>query len=128
MTREEYQLKRKAWLRMLDVIVIVSVMMNFSAVLITNSLVPVNTPLAEGNPVMAKVGGYQTSSNAYKLYVQLLFVSLIWTVLLAAYFYLRINVESDRALIIFSTIVAFWFLALGRDFFGDLGFWIRGLI
>lgn len=120
--------------RAVDVLLVLAVLMNFGAVLITHALVfekQPSTELAEANPVAASVGnldGVPTRAGAWLILRSLVFNALVWTAFLGGFLWLRSNAVSRAGLFLLFVIVTYLFLALGRDFFGNVGYLVGKVV
>lgn len=117
--------------RFLDALMIVSVVCNLGALLITNALVFKQEPnkvLHEGNPVQAKLNGYQTSNEVQTKYWTLLKQAALLSAVFFGYLWFRWNVTNRFELLILTGFVLILSYILVWDFVNDLGFFVGKLL
>ena len=128
---ESLRKKHRKLLKFCDIIAFFCILMNFSAVFMTNYLVMQEEPtveILESNPVMAEVGNYETNTQVRSLFFTLIFNMALWTLIIAVYIYERLFMYRTWHLGLFVTFVMFYFSLLGFDFFNNLGFFIGRLV
>lgn len=138
---------------LLDSLVVLSILMNFGALVLTNMMVAeidyniakekgVTIEYFEANPVAAKIhdlkGVEEVSESTEELSVNygvmrntlssLYKQSILWAILLGGYIYNRSSVFTHKQLILLVFIVVFYFSALGYDFFHDFGMYIGKIL
>lgn len=120
----------------LDVLFVLCILMNFGALVITNSIVvkdDIEAAQAQGeelkfyevNPTTSSSYGYvqhPEPSVILDTLIVILKYSIIWTFLIGVYVYYRTTIFSHKAMYIFAFFVGYYFSMLGYDFFHDLGY------
>ena len=117
--------------RMLDIAAIVLILMNFGAVFMTNSLVikaEPNATLYEVNPYQAEQHNYEIHPETSTLITALLAQIVLWILIIAAYIHYRTTIYTENQMRVFATIVTFYFLLMGYDFWNDAGFFVAKVI
>jgi len=83
----------KAMFRLMDIAVVLLILMNFGAILLTNILVIQKVPkdveivIAEANPAQAKLNNYELHPKAIPLIRAFVIQALIWALILFCYIY-----------------------------------------
>lgn len=124
---KEYLQSNKLKLRVLDIAMIMVILFNFGALVITNALVvKVNPtePLMEANPIQSKMNGYVQNPRGAEILNALLKQAVIWFILIGAYLHLRYNIFKERVYYAVFGLVLFYVILTSLDFFNDFGFWI----
>jgi len=125
------------WFRIMDILLLCVILMNFGAVFMTNFVVEreadiirdttnpdYKVVLMEVNPVQAELHGYQQAPGGSTMMVALALAAGAWLLLLFGYIYKREHLVTKQGLIILMTLLVFYFSFLGWDFFNDLGFFL----
>ncbi len=128
LSRIAFHKEHKKMLIALDVAVVLVILMNFGALLMTNALVVKENPtweFYEVNSVVAERNDYvqhpEVDSN--KLLDELMFYSLAWSILLTIYIFARSRVRNLFGLYMLIVGVLFYILSFGTDFINDVGFY-----
>lgn len=134
------------WLRVLDIIVIVTILFNFGAVFLTNAMVMRENavkvesgeaePLVfyEANEAQRNLNDYvappnpETEERLQNLMKAILIQALLWAAILFFYIYYRRNVFTEEALVSMTLVVSVWFVMLTWDFWSDFGYFIGRLV
>jgi len=114
----------RAMFRLMDIAVVLIILMNFGAVLLTNMLVIQKTPdvvIMEANPSQAKMNQMELHPKAIPLIRAFVIQATIWAFMLFAYIYYR-------KLGVMISVVCFYFIICGRDFFNNFGYFIGKLM
>jgi len=119
----------KAMFRLMDIVVVLIILMNFGAVTLTNMLAVRQQPeivenLREANVVHAKVGTYEVHPEAERTIKIFVTQAIIWAFILFVYVYYRNRVWNEFQLGLMISSVCFYFIICGRDFFNDFGYFI----
>jgi len=119
----------KAMFRLMDIAVVFMIIMNFGAVALTNMLAVRAEPkmvetLTEANVVHAKVGNYEVHPEAKRTIKIFVTQAMIWAFILFCYIYYRSRVWNEFQLGLMVSVVCFYFIICGRDFFNDFGYWL----
>jgi hypothetical protein len=124
----------------LDIIIGLIILMNFGALAITNSIVVHKnvidveagltepTQYNEVNPTVANQNNYEIHPEATSLLKAFLIRIFYWAALLGIYIYYRRNVFTEEGLFILLVVAGFYFIALGSDFFNNVGYWLGEII
>ena len=109
------------------------ILFNFGAVCITNVLVVKDQPevmhsLAEANPIHAKANNLKVHPQYVEVMSALARQAVLWFILIFIYLYYRKIIYSDIQLVLFGTIVLYYFVLTGWDFFNDFGYLLGGWI
>lgn len=127
-------LSHKAMFRLMDIAVVLMIIMNFGAVLLTNILVIQAVPkdveivILEANPTQAKMNNMELHPNAVPLIRAFVIQSAIWALILFCYIYYRNRIWNEFQLGLMVSVVCFYFIICGRDFFNNFGYYIGKLI
>jgi len=120
----------KAMFRLMDIAVVLLILMNFGAVLLTNILVIQKVPkdveivITEANPTQAKLNNYELHPEAIPLIRAFVIQASLWALILFVYIYYRMRVWTEFQLGILLSIICFYFIICGRDFFNNFGYFI----
>jgi len=120
----------KAMFRLMDIAVVLLILMNFGAVLLTNILVIQKVPkdveivITEANPTQAKLNNYELHPEAIPLIRAFVIQASLWALILFCYIYYRMRVWTEFQLGILLSIICFYFIICGRDFFNNFGYFI----
>jgi len=135
--------QHKTLLRFLDILIIVAIISNLGAVIITNLIVVKSSPeiqqaetfkekvtilgAEEANPIQAKANDYKTSDLVQSIFLKWILNAIIWAFLLGFYISYRTHCSEEKdinSLILLTFIVATMTI---KDFTNNLG-WLIGLI
>ena len=119
----------KAMFRLMDIAVVLMIIMNFGALTITNMMVVKKTPIVvesimEANVVQAKLNNFEAHPQATQWMRIFVTQSMIWAFILFCYIYYRNRVWNEFQLGLMVSVVCFYFIICGRDFFNNFGYWI----
>jgi len=119
----------RAMFRLMDIAVVLIILMNFGAVALTNVLVVKKTPiivesLAEANVIQAKMNNYEVHPEGLSTMKVFINQALIWAFILFCYIYYRSRIWNEFQLGLMVSVVCFYFIICGRDFFNDFGYFI----
>lgn len=126
--------KYKKWFLLLDIAMILIIMSNLGATLITNALVmkvgegeplPV---LKEINPVVAKNSGYVPAPQANTLIIPLITFLVVWGIVTSIYFLYRNTIYLETQLYGLTFFVITYGIIFGWDFTNDFGFLVGKII
>jgi|TARA_Y100000034_G_scaffold133644_1_gene199712 hypothetical protein len=128
---EYYELNKNIF-RALDIGMILIILFNLGAVVITNALVVKVEPdieFAEANPVQAELNDYQPLVDEqgefdYEPIKSFFRQMIIWIIMIGLYVRTRRHTFTEEGLTMLGLIVLFWIVTTGLDFFHDLGFWV----
>ena len=123
----------KAMFRLMDIAVVLMIIMNFGALTITNMIVVKKTPIVvesimEANVVQAKLNNFEAHPQASQHMRIFITQSMIWAFLLFCYIYYRNRVWNEFQLGLMVSVVCFYFIICGRDFFNNFGYFIGKLM
>lgn len=122
--------------RWLDIALVLVILLNFGAVVMTNALVVKATPdiqLTEANPIMAEVHDFAQQSditpekvskkddwiNYFNMFIKFI---LLWCVIVFSYVWFRRYVFTEEGLYSMTVVVTSWLILLAFDFFNDFGY------
>ena len=119
----------RAMFRLMDIAVVLLIVMNFGAVGLTNMLVIRKTPelalnFTEANPTQGKLNDYEMHPNAVPIIRAFVIQSILWVVLLLVYIIYRNRIWTELQLGVMVSVVCFYFIICGRDFFNNFGYWL----
>ena len=125
--------EHKAMFRMMDIAVVLLILMNFGAVGLTNVMAVRKEPaiasnLTEANVVHAELHDYEVDPEARRTMTIFVSQALIWAVLLFAYIFFRNRIYNEFQLGLMVSVVCFYFIICGRDFFNNFGYFIGRLM
>jgi len=141
--------ENKKFFIFMDIVVILTILMNFGALTLTNIMVaePEVKALAkegkelklyEANPVTAKIHNFkgvddldideeqkeEERKKAKGLINRLVYFGLYWAILITLYIYYRLNIYTMSQLMWLWFVVAFYFMVLGKDFINNVGYYL----
>jgi len=113
-------------LKILDIMVILLIIFNFGALLLTNIMVSSTSELKcfhEVNPVTAKINNFKQAPKEESIAFLKLFVThgFLWAILIGSYLYIRTNYCNNKILYLLTIVLTFLFFIWGWDFFNNLG-------
>ena len=122
-------LSHRAMFRLMDIAVVLMVLMNFGALTLTNMMVVKKTPavienIREANVVQAKINNFEVHPQASQHMRIFINQAIIWAFILFCYIYYRHRIWNEFQLGLMVSIVCFYFLICGRDFFNNYGYWL----
>ena len=123
----------KAMFRLMDIAVVLIIIMNFGAVALTNLMVvkeqpKVLTALWEANVAQAKMNDWEVHPEAARTMRIFINQALIWAFILFCYIYYRNRIWTEFQLGVMISLVCFYFIICGRDFFNNFGYFIGKLM
>jgi len=135
--------EKKVLLRFLDILVIIAIISNLGAVILTNILVLKESPeiqqaetfqekieilgAEEANPIQAEINNYKTSEKIQSMFLKIILNMFLWSILLGIYAVKRTYCHEEKninSLILLVFIIATFTI---KDFINNLGY-IVGLI
>lgn len=126
---------KKRLFRTLDFCLVLIILFNVGAIVITNMMVyekaeVTNKPIMmkEVNPVAAEVHNLEQHEDSTRLYAMFLRAALIWALMIFIFIYLRIKVYTDQTLFLLVFVIIIWMIATGMDFFNNFGFFIGKIL
>lgn len=136
---------RKTLFRILDVVFILTILMNLGAIAMTDYMVQKNryieaeeknltVEFIEANPIKAKTGGYkvaedtETKTRVIAMIISLLSTAFIWSLMTYYYLKYRLNARHMRHVYRMMSFISVWFIVLAIDFFHDFGLFIAKII
>jgi hypothetical protein len=128
-----FKREHKAFLKFLDVLLILAFLMNMGALVCTNALVTKEEPdreFMEANPVMAETHDLKPAPVETVVVVLLMFFKqvLYWTVILFLYIVARKTSYSEGHLYRLCFMAVYVFTLTATDFFHDLGYLIGTML
>ena len=129
----EFMQDHKGMIRMLDIMMILIIVMNFGALFLTNMMVAKvagdGLEFKEANPVTSELHGYEPApwEDAIPVMKLLFSRAIIWTVMFGSYWFFRKRIIDRDGAFMMVCMMGFYFILLGLDFFNNLGFFIGGL-
>lgn len=121
----------RTWFRMLDILGIILILLNFGALFMTGVLVikaqPTHT-FSEANPVQCAWNGWSCHTNWKDVFIPFLKQAFLWGIIIGAYIYSRNNTYSLTGLWFLTIMVLFITAILGWDFINDLGLYVGKII
>ena len=130
-TLEKKQLHRdfikvnKTLVRVCDILLILAILFNIGAIVLTNMLVmkvEPTTVIVEANPVQAKNLGIEAHPGGYAELAKLIIPFLYWTVVVLLFLFWRRVMYSDAILNLLLVWGVYLALLTALDFFNNLGF------
>ena len=126
----EYVKDHKKIIYLLDVLIILSLLFNIGAMMITNALVIRVAPdkeFVELNPVQCQLQGFKCTEDFSKLY-GFMFHAFALGILLAVYLGYRCRVSDDKELLMIILFTSLIFVSCTLDFTNDVGYWFGKII
>jgi len=126
-----YKKNNKVSIIVLDVLVILAVLFNIGAMVITNAMVVKEEPqieFREVNPVQAQLNDYEVHSDWKDILFPFVKQCLMWVLFIGYYLHRRRNILDDVDYSEMHFIVIMWVILLGLDFFNDFGYALGKLI
>lgn len=128
---QEFYKENKRKIIILDIIMVLAILCNIGALILTNALVLKNNPdktFGEMNPVMAKNMDIVYAEKSEVKFFGFLFNIFCWSVIVIYYINLRNKIARQIEYGMLLGMVICIFTAWSLDFFNDLGYWIGKLI
>ena len=125
--------EHKAMFRLMDIAVVLIIIMNLGAVALTNLMVVKDQPkvlegLREANVVQAKMNDWEIHPEAAKTMKIFINQAMIWAFILFCYIYYRNRIHTELQLGIIISLVCFYFIICGSDFFNNFGYFIGKVV
>lgn len=117
--------------RTMDVLLVLIILFNVGAMVITNALVVKETPdknFYEANPIQADVNNFKTTDDAKYWFMGFYVNFVIWALLIGWYVYMRFNIITFNLFYMMAGVIIFYLVGTGLDFFHDFGFWIGTIL
>jgi hypothetical protein len=118
-------------LLIMDAILIITILFNFGALIITNAMVfhaEPTTVMMEANPIASEQGGYQEHPESRLIMFMFLRHCISWVLLISFYVWRRFTLKDEKGLFFLAVILMLLCYPLWRDFLNNLGFWIGNRI
>lgn len=128
---KEFREKNNGWIRTLDIIGIILILLNFGALFITGMLVVRADPskgFAEVNPTQCAWNGWSCHSDASQLFWPIVRQFFVWAILIGLYIYARNTTFNITGLWILTAMMILYTVIIGADFINDLGLYIGKII
>jgi len=127
----EYKARHKTLFRAMDIAIVLAILFNIGAVILTNALIAKTTPglvICEANPAQTLLNGFQPVDDSKPIYFGFLVHIAVLAFIVGTYIYQRNTVTNQAEL--FAIIVTVLILIIGctLDFSNDLGYWIGKMI
>lgn len=118
--------------RTLDILVVLMILMNFGATIMTNYMAVKKEPevkIMEVNPLAAEIGNYEEHPAAQNYFSRMVaFKVLAWGLLVALYCFARRGIYNYFGFTWLLTIVVAYTLLFSQNFFNDFGFWLGKVV
>ena len=119
----------KVELRVMDILVIFIVLMNFGAMFLTTLMVAKESTtetfhVVEANPIQASMNDFETTEEAQVEFKMFVFHSFYWAILIFFYVHKRRTIYTDEELGWLRFMVIVYLILLGKDFFNNIGYYI----
>lgn len=127
LSKVQFRKENKRIFLLFDIAVILIILSNFGALLITNALVVKVEPekeFYEVNIVTAEKYDFVEHPEANKKMSQFLFHIYVWTFMIVLYILVRNNIRSRYWFTLLGFYIIFYAIAFGTDFINDLGYYI----
>ena len=128
---DSFVVKYKSALKLCDIVVIILVLLNFTAIFTTNLMVVKEriannqeVVLYELNPVQQQVNDYTPHPETSTLWKAVLNQFMIWLFLIFVYVVTRRMIYTEWQFTILIFVLSWYFIIMGFDTFNDLGFFI----
>lgn len=121
----------KKIIRILDIAMIICILFNVGAFVITNALVIKENPeveLIEANPTQCKLNKDYECVDNYEIISGVFIHMILLSVLFCYYLFFRYSIKDEWSLWLLIFMVTFIIIGLGFDFFNNLGYYIGSLI
>ena len=130
-THKAFVDENKAWIRVLDITMVIVVLLNFGAVFMTNMLVVRANPeikLHEANTAQAEMNDYEPHKQGGALMKSILIQTALWVIILSVFVSNRIMLISYPQLTVMTITVIYFAFLLTLDFVNDFGYLIGVMI
>ena len=130
-THNAFVKKNKGWVRTLDIVMIIVVLLNFGAVFMTNMLVVKTNPeveLKEANAVQAEMNDYEVHEQGGQLMKSILLQTVLWVIILSVFVSNRMMLITYPQLTVMTVTVIYFAFLLTLDFVNDFGYLIGVLL
>ena len=129
----EYRENNKVKFKILDLLIVLAILMNLGAVMLTNMMVLKESKgekvvLKEVNPVAAQVKDLAQHPFWLEEAKAFFYQIVCWVLVFLLYFYQRQKTFNDVGYFILLGLVVFVVTAWGLDFFNNFGFYLGDLI
>ena len=117
-THNVFVQKNKTWIRVLDIVMIIAIILNFGAVIITNMLVVRDKPdveFHEANEVQAEMNDYKAHDDGGALMRSLLLQVVLWVIIISVFI-------SNRIMVVYFSFM------ITLDFVNDFGYLLGKMI
>ena len=126
---KQYRKNNKVIFNFLDYLVIVGIVFNLGAMVITNAMVVKENPtmeFKEANIMQCKLSKYECGMQSFFGSFKFIFTHiLIYGIVIWLYISCRNNIKSDMELfVILAPIVTLFVTVMGWDFFNDFGYYL----
>ena len=111
--------------KIFDICILIIILFNLGALLITNMLVVKENPakeFKEANKVQADLNGYEYHEGGNDVMNALLIQSVVWAIIIGGYLFLRFNSYKYFDLINLMFIILFYLAITATDFVNDFGY------
>ena len=132
---EEFYIKHKTIIRIFDIAVLIAILFNIGALLITNAMVVKEEPeieFYETNVVVAEKYDYvphKCAEEEFDKFTDL--IDFYWKILVL-YFIIRMTtlklLKNELGIYALGIFVSYFFVMFGYDFIHDFGFWIGKIL
>jgi len=120
-----YRKKNKRIICLLDIAIILAIVFNLGAVLITNVLVikaEPETKFMEMNPAAAEAGNYELHPDSKESFKLFNFLIMNWFFIIAGYLIVRSRIYNNLTLTLVGFYVLYILTGTCLDFFNNFGF------
>jgi len=124
---DEFKQKYKTTLSVLDIAMVLVIIFNIGALLITNSLVLKENPeteLYEANVIVAEENNYVPHPEAVEQFKAFTNQIDIYWLIMILYLFIRFTIKNEIHLYFLILLVTYLLVSTGYDFFHDFGYWI----
>ena len=128
---KSFREKYKTVFRLFDFGMILIIVFNLGALLITNAIVFKEVPdkmLLEANSIQADVNGYEKHPEGDSFMKGLFFQTILWTILFVIYLFEKYNAYEYYHLILLGIIVIFYLCLTSYDFVNNFGYLIGKIL
>lgn len=128
---KRFREKNKKQMNVMDALIVVMILSNIGALLITNYMVVKKNPtmeFREANPVQAKISGYQGLDNIWQS-LKIMFRSLFaYGILVGTYIWTRQKISCHNDYLFYFAMYAAVAMILFLDFINDFGYLLGKVI
>ena len=127
-----FRLKHRGWIRFLDILVVLAMLCNYGALMLTNVMVVKTSPeppvFKEINPAMAEQNDYELHPDSTNLFAGFVMQIIYWVAIILVYLWQRSTIFTDSGMFLL-TFLGFWFfIVCSVDVVNNLGLWIGTLL